>query len=461
MEELIKNQFTKAVIQVDNSLLDDITDLIKLHDSKSLLNIFADLHSADIAEIINHLGIEDGRFAFSLLDAETAGEVVVELDENLREKIFQNIDAETIADIVNGLDTDDVTDIVSDLPIQIAEHVLENINLEDSREVKELLKYPEDTAGGLMNSALVSVFETATVQDAIEQVRLNSKEIDHIYYIFILKPNHELVGTVKLKNLLIYPLSTPINTIMDEDLIYVFHYIDQEKVANIMEKYDLVTIPVVNEQKQLLGRITIDDIVHVINEEASEDMHKFAGLSDEEEISDSVFRSSRARIPWLMLGLIGEMISALVLSSFHESIEHVLIASFFIPVVMAMGGSSGTQAAIVMVRSLSPSDLTFGIGFKKLFKEFGIALLNGIACSIVLLIITHFFFKAQIYFSLILSAALLIIMIFATMVGSTVPLLLKRLGIDPAIATGPFVTTMNDIVSLLIYLSLVSFFLMN
>ncbi|MFH0734953.1 MAG: magnesium transporter [bacterium] len=461
MEEIIKRQSAKAVIQVDNSLLDDISTLIELQETKSLQNIFADLHSADIAEIINHLNIEDGTFAFSLLDNETAGEVVVDIDENLREKIFQNIDTEKITHIVNELNTDDATDILNDLPEQIAEQVLENIDKEDSEEVKELLKYPEDTAGGLMNSELVSVYETATVQDAIEQVRLNSEEIDHIYYIFVLKNDDELVGTVKLKNLLIYPLSTPINTIMDEDLIYVFHYIDQEKVANIMEKYDLVTIPVVNEQKQLLGRITFDDIVHVINEEASEDIQKLAGLSEEEEITDSVFRSSRARIPWLMLGLFGEMISAIVLSSFQSSIERIIIASFFIPVVMAMGGSSGTQAAIVMVRNLSPSDLTFGIGNKKLFKEFGIASLNGIACSAVLLIMTYFFFHTQLYFSLVLSIALLIIMIFATMVGSTVPLVLKRLGIDPAIATGPFVTTMNDIVSLLIYLSLVTTFLLN
>ncbi len=460
MEELTKNQSAKAVIQVDNGLLDDITTLIELEEIKSLQNIFADLHSADIAEILNHLTIEDSRFAFNVLDNEIAGEVIVELDENLREKILENIDAEKITGIVEELESDDATDILSDLPEQLAEHVLENIAKEDSEEVKELLKYPEDTAGGLMNSDYVSVYEHNTVQDAIEQVRLNSEEVDHIYYIYVLKDNDELIGTVKLKNLLIYPLATPIKSIMDEDLIYVFHYVDQEKVANIMEKYDLITIPVVDEKMQLLGRITIDDIVDVINEEASEDIQKLAGLSDEEEISDSIFHSSRTRIPWLMLGLIGEMMSALVLSSFQSSIERIIIASFFVPVVMAMGGSSGTQAAIVMVRNLSPSDLTFGIGYKKLLKEFGIASINGVVCSLALLLITFFFFNTQFYFSAILSISLLIIMIFATMVGSTVPLLLKRAGIDPAIATGPFVTTMNDVVSLLIYLSLITFFLM-
>ncbi len=459
MQQNKENIGIKSVIQVDKELLENISYLLEVKADKSLLNIFADLHPADIAEILNHLKPEDAEAAFSILDTETASEVLTELDENLRERILKNIDKEKITDIVDELETDDATDIVSELPEQVAEHVLENIDKEDSEDVKELLKYPEDSAGGIMTSDFVFVHESATIKDAIKEVRKHADEFDQIYHIYVLNEEGQLVGLVQLKSLLIYPLHKRIKSIMEKDLIYVTPEVDQEEVASIMEKYDLVAIPVVDENRKMLGRITFDDIVDVIQEEASEDIQKMAGLTEEEELSYTTFRISRNRLPWLFVSLFGEMISAMVLSSFQASIEEIIVASFFIPIVMAMGGSAGNQAAIVMVQAMSSGgSLWVKESLTRLWKEFRVAMLNGIISAIVLLLLTHFIFNVDVDFGLILSLSLFVIMVNATMIGAIIPIVLKKLGADPVIATGPFVATSNDIIGLLIYLTLVTIF---
>ena len=437
------NTPVKEIIQIDSELLENISHLIQNQAEKSILNIFADLHSADIGEIINHLKLDDAAYLFNLLTTEKAGEVITEIDDNLREKLLKEIDEQKLTDIVDELDTDDATDILSDLPEDVAEHVLENIDKEDSDYVKELLKYEEDSAGGIMTSDFVFVTDDSTIKSAIEEVRLNSEKYDHIYYIYVLTKEKELLGTVSLKSLLINPMSNNITSVMDKDLIYVNPILDQEEVAKLMEKYDLVSIPVVDSDKKMLGRITIDDVVDVINEEASEDIQKFAGLSDEQETSHSIFRISRIRLPWLVIALVMEIIAAMVLSSYEDFISKFVIVTFFIPIV----------------RGLGSSDIWLKDSFKKLVKEFFVSLLNGIVCSAVLLIATILFFPVDLPMALLLSGALLTIIIFATMVGAAIPLLLSKVGSDPAIATGPFVTTTNDILGLVIYLTFVTLYL--
>ena len=458
MEENRENIEVKDVIKVDNELLDNISHLIKEKSSESLLNLFVDLHSADIAEIINHLNYENAEYAFSLLDNETASEVIIELDENLREKILHNIDTDKISTIVDELDTDDATDIISDLPEEIANEVLNNIDVEDSEEVKELLKYNEESAGGIMSRDYVSVKDHDTLRAAIREVRNNADDFDHIYHIYVVKDNDELVGIVSLKSLLTKPLRTSITSVMKEDLIYVTTDVDQEEVANIMQKYDLVAIPVVDENKKMLGRITIDDIVDVIQEEAEEDIQKLVGLSEEQESSDSVFRISRIRLPWLIIALGIELLGVMLLSKYQFVLEKITIAAFFFPVVMAMGGSSGNQAAIVMVKNLGTGSIWLKESLKKLSKELIVALLNGLAISALLFAATYFFFD-DITFLVVLSLSLTFIIVFATMLGATIPLILKKLDVDPAVATGPFVSTMNDILGLLIYMTFITLFL--
>lgn len=448
----------RTVLQIDNELLDNITTLIECDAEKSLLNIFADLHPADIAEIINHLDIDHAKYSFLILDTETAGNVVTEIDENLREKILKNIDVKTITDIVDELYSDDATDIVGDLPETIARQVLNNIDKEDSEDVQELLKYPEDTAGGIMTSNFVFIESNATIKDAINEVRKNAEEFEHIYHIYVLRENDELLGIVSLKSLLINPLHKNVKSVIEEDLMFVTPDVDQEEVANIMNKYDLVALPVVDEHRRMLGRITFDDIQDVIQDEASEDIQKIAGLTEEEETSDSIFKISRIRLPWLLVALAMELVAALVLQSYEEYIKSIFIATFFIPVVMAMGGSTGTQAAIVMVRGLSTGDIWLNGSFKNLVKEFYVALLNGIVLGVILLVSVILIFprdELSLTFALLLSGSLLIIIVMATIVGATIPIILKKMDVDPAIATGPFVTTSNDILGLLVYLSII------
>ncbi len=449
----------RTVLQIDNELLDNITELVESNAEKSLLNIIKDLHPADIAEIINRLEFEYAKYTFLILDTETASEVITEIDENVREKILKEIDVKTITNIVEELYSDDATDIVSDLPEPIARQVLRNIDKEDSEDVQELLKYPEDSAGGIMTSNFVFVYSNATIKDAIEEVRKNADEFDHIYYIYVLKENDELIGIVTIKSLLVNPLHVNIKSVMQEDLIFVNPDLDQEEVANIMNKYDLISIPVVDEHRRMLGRITFDDIQDVIQEEASEDIQKIAGLTEEEEISYSTFRISRNRLPWLFVSLAGELISAVVLSSFQASIQQIIIASFFIPIVMAMGGSAGSQSAIVMVQAINAGEIWEHDTFKRLFKELRVAFVNASVCTTVLLVVTYFFFNVEISFAAILSIALFVIMVNATMVGAMVPILLDKASIDPAIATGPFVATTNDVIGLIIYFSLLTLFL--
>ncbi|MBU1098284.1 MAG: magnesium transporter [Bacteroidetes bacterium] len=460
MIEKTENRTVRDVIQIDSELLENISQLIEDQASQSVLTILADLHSADIAEIINHLNFDDAIFIFELLNTEIASEVVVELDENLREKLLKEIGTEKITNIIDELETDDATDILSDLPSGVAEHVLDNIDIEDSEEVKELLKYPEDSAGGIMSGDFVFVYDYETVKTAIKTVRFHADEYEHIYFIYVLDSEERLKGIVSLKSLLVNSLRKRISSVMEEELIYVNPEMDQEAVANIMKKYDLVSVPVVDEKKVMLGRITIDDIVDVIQEEADEDMQKFAGLSEDQESSDSVFRISRIRLPWLLIGLVGELFNVLLLSTYETTIQNIAIAAFFFPLVMAMGGSSGTQASIVMVRSINQSNIWFQQAFIKIGKEFLVSVLNGLTISSILFVITMIFFD-NIVFTIILSLSLLCIIIFATILGATIPLLLKKFNVDPAVATGPFVTTMNDIFGLFIYMAFLTIFLLH
>ncbi|MBN1638885.1 MAG: magnesium transporter [Ignavibacteriales bacterium] len=449
----------RDIIQVDREILENISNLIEIGAEKSLLNIFADLHPADIAEIINRLDFDDAKYAFNILSTEDASDVLLELDDNLREKILKETAPDKISDLVDELETDDATDIVSELPDDVADHVLKTMDKEDSIEVKELLKYPEDSAGGLMNSDFVYVYDTATIKGAIRELRKHSEEYEHIYYVYVLTKEDKLVGVISIKSLLLNDPRTRVKNIMEEDLIYITPEVDQEKVAQIMEKYDLVSIPVVDSEKVMLGRITIDDIVDVIHEEASEDIQRIAGLSEEQEKSDSALRVSRIRLPWLFVGLFGELMNALILSNYQDMLEKFVIATFFFPVIMAVGGSSGTQAAIVMVRGFSTGDVWISESLKKLTKEFFVALLNGLILSAVLFGITYYFFQDQLNFIIVLSISFTVVIVIATMLGAFIPIILKKLGADPAIATGPFVTTLNDILGLSVYLIFVTIFI--
>ncbi len=441
-------------LQIDKELIDNIINLIEENAKQSLLNIFSDLHPADIAEIINNLSFEEANYTFNILPISSAYEVITELDENLRDKILEETSPEKISKIINELDSDDATDIISNLPDELKSSVLRKIDSESLEDVTELMKYPEDTAGGLMETDFVFIREDATVADAINEIRENAEEIDHLFYIHVLSKTNRLIGIVGLKSLLTNNPDEKITNIMEEDLIFVTPDVDQEEVASIMEKYDLVSIPVVDENKVMLGRITIDDIVDVINEEASEDIQLIAGLSEEQETSDSVFRISRIRLPWLLIALILEIGASKLLHFYEGSLSNFTTAVVYIPIIMALGGSSGQQAAIVMVKSISLNPNLTKFSFVKIIKEFFVGLTNGLISSAILLLGSFIFLHNDLNKLLIVSLALLATIISSTMIGFSVPILLKKFNVDPAIATGPFVSASNDIFGIFVYFTI-------
>ena len=437
------------------NIIDDIEYLASEKNSGMILNILVGNHPADIAEILGNLSEENENYVFGLLDADTASDVIVELDDVTREKLVSELQHERISEIVDEMESDDATDLVAELPDEIAEKVLDAIDEEGSEEVKELLQHEEDTAGGIMALEYVSMPEETTVDEAIEEIRAKAEDVPEVYNVYVVDKEGMLVGFLPLKNLIVAQASQKLKDVLIADVISVPTEMDQEEVANIFRRYNLVSIPVVDELGRLVGRITVDDIVEVIEEEASEDMQKMAGIADEEEIREtSVFKISFGRLPWLLVGFVGQLIAALVLFQFEASLKDIFLAIFFIPMMMAMGGNSGIQAATIVVRGIALGELSPDDTFKRLSREIRVSLLNGMVCGLLLFGIIAIFYKPS--FGFVLALSMLAVIINASILGASIPLILRRVGVDPAIAAGPLITTFNDIIGLAIYLGLVT-----
>ena len=440
-------------------IVGNIDFLIEEKDEAIIRNIIVGLHPADLAEILHYLKEEQRNYIFSLLDAEIASDVIAEMDDVSRDKILDDLDEERISEIVDEMDSDDATDLVSDLPADVAQKVLDSIDKEDSEEVIELMTHEEDTAGGIMAKEFVAVNEKTKVEEARIEIRRKADEVDDIFYIYVLDDKNRLVGIVSLKALIVADSKTKMSEIMNQDVITVSTSMDQEEVANIAKKYDLVSIPVVDNDKALVGRITFDDVADVMEEEASEDMQRMAGITDEEEFREtSILRISQVRLPWLLVGFAGQLVSAFILSSFEASLSQIIAAAFFIPIIMAMGGNAGIQSSTIMVRGMATGEIELFEIRKRLIREVFVSLLNGMICGILLFLVVAFFLK-QPNFGLLLGCTLLFVIMMAAFIGASIPVLLKNLNIDPAIATGPFITTSNDVIGLLIYFGLITIFL--
>lgn len=437
------------------NIIEDIEYLASEKNSRMILNILVGNYPADVAQILGNLSEENEKYVFGLLDADTASDVIVELDDVSREKLVSELQHERISEIVDEMESDDATDLVAELPDEIAEKVLDAIDEEGSEEVKELLRHEEDTAGGIMALEYVSMPEETTVDEAIEEIRAKAEDVPEVYNVYVVDKEGMLVGFLPLKNLIVAQASQKLKDVLIADVISVPTEMDQEEVANIFRRYNLVSIPVVDELGRLVGRITVDDIVEVIEEEASEDMQKMAGIADEEEIREtSVFKISFGRLPWLLVGFVGQLIAALVLFQFEASLKDIFLAIFFIPMMMAMGGNSGIQAATIVVRGIALGELSPDDTFKRLSREIRVSLLNGMVCGLLLFGIIAIFYNPS--FGLVLALSMLAVIINASILGASIPLILRRVGVDPAIAAGPLITTFNDIIGLAIYLGLVT-----
>jgi magnesium transporter len=440
-------------------LLDSIRNMIEENAYPDLERLITDLHPADLADLIEHLESGERLNIFKLLTPKRAGEVLKEISSPIQEDLANELDNQTVSHILNELNSDDATDIVINLPRERAQKIIGLVQPNVSEELKKLLSYETDTAGGIMALEFVSVNANSTIGEAIENIRQKREEVENLYYVWVVDDFGKLVGVVSLKDLVLEPQDQLIKDTMNPDVISVDVDTDQEDVARVVKQYDLVNIPVVNDQHKLIGRITNDDIIDVIEEEANEDISLMAGVIDQEIAEESAFKISKARLPWLLLGLLGGVLSAIVIKHFHGPIEKMLALSFFIPVIMAMGGNTGTQAAIVVIRGLATGDISLVHTGKRLLVELWVALINGILCGILLGLVVAFWLSDP-QLGLGVGLSLITVILFSGSFGAFVPLLLRKLNIDPALAAGPFITTSNDILGLLIYLSIITHLLM-
>jgi len=436
-------------------ILENIRYLIKSEQTNFTLPVIANLHPSDIAEIFAHLDEEERKAIFNLLPSEQASEVLVELEKNAKEDVLEEMDSRQIAEMVNEMDSDDAADIIAELPDKKASEILEQVEDESSEEIQELLTYKEDSAGRIMAKEFVSVRADSTVQMAIEAIRKKHEEIENIYYCFVTDDFGILLGSISLRSLILAEATSKVRSIMDEQIMSIDSEMDQEEVAKIFKKYNLVVAPVVNKQNKLLGRITVDDVVDVIDEEIEEDLGIIAGTGEEEVLENSIVQISRSRLPWLVLSFIGQIIAALIMKHFQGTIQQIIASTFFIPMVMAMGGSVGQQSSIIVVRGLVTGEIGFGDTPHRLRRELMVSLLNSTVLAILIFTIIVIW-DGDYAFGVLLAISLIVIIINASLFGAIIPILFKKANVDPALATGPFVAAFNDVVGLLIYFSLLT-----
>ncbi|WP_298901440.1 magnesium transporter [uncultured Psychroserpens sp.] len=445
IEEKEHNQF-----ELTNELIEQVEMHVANSDDKTLKLLLNEFHYADIAEILDELDLDDSIYVIKLLDSETTSYILTELDDDTREKVLENLSAKEIAEEVEELDTDDAADIIAELPEERQAEVISRIEDDEHREeITELLAYDDDTAGSLMAKELVKVYETWTVAGCLRRIRGQAKEVTRVHSIYVVDKEEKLIGRLSLKDLIVAKSEQKIADIAKDNVDYVNVEDDVEDVAKVMAKYDLEAIPVVDNEQTLLGRITIDDIVDVLKEEADKDYQLAAGITQDVEADDSIIELTRARLPWLFLGLVGGVGAFLIMEGFQNTFEKYAVLFFFTPLIAAMAGNVGVQSSAIIVQGLANDDVKGSIN-SRLLKEMFLAALNGTILALFLFLFV-WATKGEFYTALAISASLIAVIIVAGLIGTFVPLFLNKRGIDPAIATGPFITTSNDIFGILIY----------
>lgn len=438
--------------QLTDELIEQVEQLVANNSDKELRLLLDDFHYADIAEILDELDLEEATYVIKLLDSETTSDILMELDEDNREKVLQNLSAKEIAEEIEELDTDDAADMISELPEERQEEVISKIEDEEHKaEIEELLTYDEDTAGGLMAKELVKVYETWTVAGCMRRIRGQAKDVTRVHSIYVVNKQEKLIGRLSLKDLIVAKSDQKIADIAKDNVDYVNVNDDAEDVAKVMSKYDLEAIPVVDDNQILVGRITIDDIVDVLKEEADKDYQLAAGITQDVEADDSILDLTKARLPWLFLGLVGGIGAFIIMYFFEGSLpEEAVILFLFTPLIAAMAGNVGVQSSAIIVQGLANDDVKGSIN-NRLIKEMLLAALNGIILSVFLFLFVYIW-EFDFNLALAISVSLVAVIIIAGLIGTFIPLFLDKRGIDPAIATGPFITTSNDIFGIVIYL---------
>ena len=436
--------------EITTEFLEKLTSYIEGSKNKSIISLFEEMHYADVAEILDELSFDKVVYIIKLLDSEKTSAVLMELDEDIREKILQNLSAKEIAEEVEELDSDDAADIIGELSEERQEAVMSQIEDEEQvKEIEELLTYDENSAGGLMAKELVKVNENWSVLECVREMRMQAEKVTRVHSIYVVDDLDKLKGRLSLKDLLITSTKTAISEVYIPNVDFVNVHDNLDEVSNKMRKYDLEAIPVVDNDNVLLGRITIDDIVDVIKEEADKDYQLAAGLTQDVEADDSILQLTKARLPWLFLGLLGGVGAFLIMQMFENTFSENAILFFFTPLIAAMAGNVGVQSSAIIVQGLANDDVKGSIN-SRLIKEMLLATLNGIVLALFLFLFV-WLSVGNINTALAISVSLVAVVIVAGLIGTFVPLFLNKQGIDPAIATGPFITTSNDIFGILIY----------
>lgn len=441
------------MLHLDKQFFQILHEQIEAGRDRDLIAQLGELRAADIAEVLENLRIDDANYLYRLLENDIKADVLMELDEEKRTELLSGMTAGEIAEeVLENLDSDDAADVMSELPKSKAEEVIQLLDdIEQASDIRDLLNYEEGTAGAMMAKELVKVQAEWTVNRAIREIRRQAEELEQVYTVYVVDPLGKLTGRLSLKHLLLNAESTrtKIQEIQEtEDIITIGDLESSEKATKLMERYDLVALPVVNHEHELVGRITIDDAVDMMLEDAERDYQLASGISEDVESRDSVLTLTRARLPWLLIGMVGGIGGAYVIGAFD--IQKNAEMALFIPLIAAMGGNVGVQSAAIVVQGLASSNMGTQNMFSRLYKELGVGIINGLICGLLILG-SSFLLGFGTALSITVSVSLIFVIIFAALFGTFVPLMLNRYRIDPALATGPFITTVNDIIGLMIY----------
>jgi len=418
------------------------------------------LHPADIAELYQNLELDEAEFLYNLLDEDTAADVLMELDEDDRKDLLSAMPAEEIAKQIDHLDTDDAVDLIQQLDEEDRDEILSHIDdVEQAGDIIDLLKYDEDTAGGLMGTEMIVVNENWSMPECIKQMRLQAEDMDEIYYVYVVDNDQRLRGVLPLKKMITDPSVSKIKHVMEEDPASVKTDTPIDEVALDFEKYDLVAMPVVDSIGRLVGRITVDDVMDEVRESSERDYQLASGITTDVDADDTVFAQTKARIPWLLIGIGSGILASLILAGFETQLQAVTALALFIPIIGGTGGNVGVQASAIVVQSLANGSLEITKFGRQLWKEFLIGLLNSSVIALVMLIYNVIFLPGEFAVTLSVAVSLFVVALFATILGTVIPLTLEKLHINPALATGPFIQISNDIFGLIIYVVISSWFL--
>ena len=435
--------------------LEHIKDIISRHDDVEAKKELAELHPADIAELYQDLDLDEAEFLYKLLDEETAADVLMELDEEDRHKLLSAMSTEDIAkQVIDHLDTDDAVDIIQELDEEDRDEILAHIDdVEQAGDIIDLLRYDEDTAGGLMGTEMIVVNENWSMPQCIQEMRKQAEDIEEIYYVYVVDNDYKLRGVFPLQKMITHPSVSKIKHVMEKDPVSVKTDTPIEDLTLDFEKYDLVAMPVVDSIGRLVGQITVDDVMDEAREQSERDYQLASGISSDVDADDSIFAQTKARIPWLLIGIGSGILASLILGGFESQLHAVTALALFIPIIGGTGGNVGVQASAIVVQGLANGSLELSQFAKQMGKEFLIGLLNASILSGVILIYNLIVMPSQLIVTLSVAVSLFCVVMFATVLGTVIPLTLEKLKINPALATGPFIQISNDIVGLMIYVA--------